>query len=248
MNNLEDNLNELKIRELYVNIINNSKLNTEDVLIEIEKIIEEQVTNNTNKRRKMLIQAAGFPKMMTYEQFDFEYNTSIDKIRIDNLITLEFLEQNKNIIFIGNSGVGKTHLSVSLGIKAAEKRKSTYFIKCNALLQKLQLAKEENRLEQRLRHYAKYKILIIDEIGFLPIDKEHADMLFQLIDLRYEAKSTIVTSNIGFEQWNTIFKDPMITSAIIDRLLHHSEVFKVTGQSYRTKNFEYIESEEKSQK
>lgn len=157
-------------------------------------------------------------------------------MKIRNLQNLEFIPKQTNIVFIGTSGVGKTHLATSLGIESAKKRHSTYFIKCNTLLMNLLQAYNENRLEVRLRHYRKYKVLIIDEIGFLPIGELESNLLFQLIDMRYEFRPTIVTSNISLDRWHTIFPNITIANAIIDRLLHHSEIFNIVGESYRLKD------------
>ena len=143
----------------------------------------------------------------------------------------------ENIVFLGSSGVGKTHLAVSLGIAAAKKRYSTYFIKCHDLIQQLKKAKLENRLEARLRHFCKYKLLIIDELGYLPIEKDDAKLFFQLVDLRYEKRSTILTTNINFNSWDDVFYDPVIANAILDRILHHAHVINITGKSYRLKEY-----------
>src|SRR5699024_4223042 len=135
----------------------------------------------------------------------------------------------------GTSGVGKTHLATSIGIAAAKKRTSTYFIKCNDLILNLKKAQLENRLETRLKHYSKYKLLIIDEIGYLPIDEGDAKLFFQLIDMRYEKKSTIFTTNSNFKSWGEIFQDPKIANDILDKVLHHASVVNIVGASYRLK-------------
>lgn len=154
------------------------------------------------------------------------------------------IEQKENIVFLGSSGVGKTHLATSIGIAAAKKRNSTYFIKCNDLILNLKKAKLENRLETRLKHYARYKLLIIDEIGYLPIDEDDAKLFFQLIDMRYENKSTIFTTNASFKSWGEIFQDPRLANAILDRILHHATVVNIVGDSYRLKD--HIQTENKS--
>src|SRR5699024_8590939 len=125
-------------------------------------------------------------------------------------------EEEDNIVFVGTSGVGKTHLATSIGIAAAKKRTSTYFIKCHDLISNLKKAKLENRLDTRLKHYTKYKLLILDEIGYLPIDSEEAKLFFQLIDRRYENKSTIFTTNSNFKSWKDIFQDTKVANAILD--------------------------------
>ena len=127
------------------------------------------------------------------------------------------MEERENIVFLETSGVGKTYLSTSIGIAAAKRRFSTYFIKCNDLLQQLKRVNLEDRLDSRIKHFSKYKLLIIDELGYLPIDKEDSKLFFQLIDMRYEKKSTIITTNINFNAWDEVFCDPKIANAILDR-------------------------------
>lgn len=127
-------------------------------------------------------------------------------------------------------------MSVSIGIEAAYNHRSTYFITCNDLLLRLKRAQLENRLEQKLKLYARYKLLIIDEVGFLPLDEESSKLFFQLISMRYEKHSTIITTNKPLSQWGQIFGDPVLANAILDRLLHHCSVIKIVGKSYRTKD------------
>ena len=127
-------------------------------------------------------------------------------------------------------------MAVSIGIAAAKRRNSTYFIKCHDLIQQLKKANNENRLEDRLRHFTKYKVLIIDELGYLPINKDDAKLFFQLIDRRYEKRSTILTTNINFSEWDEVFCDVVMANAILDRILHHAHVVTITGKSYRLKD------------
>ncbi|WP_371446433.1 IS21-like element helper ATPase IstB [Veillonella atypica] len=161
---------------------------------------------------------------------------TINEVQIKNLASLGFMEQAENIVFLGSSGVGKTHLATSLGIKSSRNRRSTYLIKCHDLIQNLKSAKDEGRIETRLKHYARYQLLIIDEIGYLPLQPGDANLLFQIIDRRYEKKSTIVISNINFDEWATILHDERVANAIVDRLLHHPHVISITGDSYRLRN------------
>lgn len=130
--------------------------------------------------------------------------------------------------------MGKTHLATSIGIAAAKKRISTYFIKCHDLIEQLKKAHLENKLDSRIKHFSKYRLLIIDEIGYLPIGEQEAKMFFQLIDKRYEKKNTIITSNVNLSDWSDIFVDNMLASAILDRLVHHSSIVNILGNSYRT--------------
>ena len=164
------------------------------------------------------------------------FQPTINKQQLLDFETLRFLEKHENIVFLGSSGVGKTHLATSIGIAAVKKRCSTYFIKCHDLLQQLKKAKLENRLDARLKHFCKYKLLIIDELGYLPIDKEDSKLFFQLIDMRYEKRSTILTTNINFNEWDEVFYDAVIANAILDHILHHAHVISITGKSYRLKD------------
>lgn len=185
---------------------------------------------------RSMIKAGAFPFQKGLEHFEFEFQPSINPEQIQDFTTLRFLEKQENIVFLGSSGVGKTHLATAVGIAAAKRRTSTYFIKCHELLQQLKRARLENRLETRLKHFCKYKLLIIDELGYLPINKEDSNLFFQLIDMRYEKKSTIITTNINFGDWESIFYDPVVANAILDRVLHHATVVTITGKSYRIRD------------
>ena len=185
------------------------------------------------------VNMAGFPKVKTLADFDFEYQPSINQQQIYDLNSLRFIEKQENIVFYGNSGVGKTHLATAIGITAAQNRNSTYFIKCAELMESLHKAQLEGRFAERLKKYCGYKVLIIDELGYLPISREDSKLFFQLIDRRYERNSTIITTNINFSQWDEIFGDPLIADAIIDRLLHHATVITIKGKSYRLQNLLY---------
>jgi len=240
MNNYQklcENLKELKLTQTslkldeYISKVNEDKISLVDALYELtEKELEIKNFNATNA----MVKVAGFPHFKEMKDFDFEFQPKINKQQFLDFKSLRFLESNSNIILIGNSGVGKTHLATSIGIAAAKKRVSTYFIKCQDLIDQLKKAHLENKLDSRIKHFSKYKLLIIDEIGYLPIGELEAKMFFQLIDKRYEKKSTIITSNITLSDWSEIFVDNMLASAILDRLVHHSSIVNILGNSYRT--------------
>lgn len=235
--NLRDNLNELKLTQIglnldnYIDLVNEGKISIVDALNELTS--KELEVKNFNAMNAM-VKVAGFPHLKELRDFDFDFQPKVNKKQFLDFETLRFLENNNNIILIGNSGVGKTHLATSIGIAAAKKRISTYFIKCHDLIDQLKKAYLENRLETRIKHFAKYKLLIIDEIGYLPIGEQEAKMFFQLIDRRYEKKSTIITSNINLSDWSQVFVDNLLASAILDRLVHHSSIINILGNSYRT--------------
>lgn len=183
------------------------------------------------------VKQAGFPFIKTMDDFDFTFQPSISKQEMNGLRSLRFIENKENILFLGSPGTGKTHLAVSLGIEAARNRISTYFINCSDLLAQLEKARQENRLEQRMKFINRYKLLIIDEVGFLSMSPEASKIFFQLISKRYEHKSTIITTNKELSQWGEMFQDPVLANAILDRFLHHCSVIKIVGPSYRTREF-----------
>lgn len=193
------------------------------------------------------IKVADFPFVKKYTDYEYDFQPSVKKSQIQDLCSLRFMEKKANILFYGTPGVGKTHLATSIGIETASKRQLTYFISCHDLIQNLRKAHQENRLEARLKHYSKYKLLIIDEIGYLPIDKLEANLFFQLITKRYEHTSTIITTNQPFSKWADVFSDTTLANVLLDRLLHHSHIVKIVGPSYRTKNVrDLLESQKDS--
>ena len=166
---------------------------------------------------RSMVKSAAFPFVKELEDFDFGFQPGVSEQEMREFTSLGFLEKNENIVFLGPSGVGKTHLATSIGIAAAKKRMSTYFIKCHDLLQQLKKAKLENRLDARMKHFCHYRLLIVDELGYLPIDKEDSNLFFQLVDARYEKKSTILTTNMNFNEWDGVFYDAVVAGAIMDR-------------------------------
>lgn len=238
-NKLLNNFSKLKldkIKELYpyyIEKVNKENFSLTDALYDLT---EKEIEYRDERASQIQITVSAFPYKKEIEDFDFDYQPSINKNEILELNTLGFLERKENILFVGPSGVGKTHLAISLGITAAKKRYSVYFISCHDLITQLNKAHFENKLAQRIKHFSKYQLLIIDEIGYLPVDKQGANLLFQLIAKRYEKNSTIITTNMNFNKWGDVFSDNVLANAILDRLLHHSSVIKINGNSYRVKD------------
>ena len=237
-NVLQNNLEELslfKMNEILPNVIEKSiKSNTalQDSLIELT---DAEIAFRDERTRKINITVSHFPYIKTVKDFDFSYQPTINKEQIMDFLSLRFIEQKSNIIFVGSSGVGKTHLATAIGIEAASKRISTYFINFAVLMEKFKQSAKENRVEKVVKHYLKYTVLIIDEIGYLPVDEAAAFGFFQLIAARYEYRPTIPTTNQPFSKWPDVFGDAVIANAIIDRLVHHCDIVKITGHSYRIK-------------
>ena len=238
-NKLLNNLETLKLEKIkenldtYIDLINTKKKDIVDSLYELTNL---EIKLMEDKAIYGCVRTANFPYNKGFDDFDFSFQPTLNKEELLDFKNLRFLENHENIIFVGSPGVGKTHLATAIGMEAAKNRQITYFINCNDLVANLKKAHLENRLDDRLRLYTKYKVLIIDEVGFLPIDTLGANLLFQLINKRYEKSTTIITTNMSFEKWADIFGDAVLANAILDRLLHHSHIFVINGKSYRTKN------------
>ena len=244
---LLNNLETLKLEKMYsyvptyLDTVVKDNVSVLDALIHLT---DKEIEYKNEMASKIQITVAGFPFVKKVEDFNFDFQPSVNKAEIKDLCTLRFIENKENILFYGTPGVGKTHLATAIGVEAASKRYLTYFISCHDLIQNLRKAYNENRLEARLKHYNKYKLLIIDEIGYLPLDKLGANLFFQLITKRYEHNSTIITTNQPFSKWGDVFSDMTLANAILDRLLHHSHIIKIVGPSYRTKDvYELIQQE-----
>ena len=217
----------------YIDKVNTEKIPFLDALYDITKM---EIENKAQRASEFNIRIAHFPYYRTFDDFDFSFQPSINKEQVLELASLRFIEEKKNILLVGSPGTGKTHIATAIGIEAAKNRISTYFISCHDLITQLSLAHSENRLVEKIKQYNRYKLLIIDEMGYLPVDKTGANLLFQLLAKRYEKYSTIVTSNQPFSKWGEVLSDATLASAILDRLLHHSYVFNITGNSYRIKD------------
>jgi DNA replication protein DnaC len=181
------------------------------------------------------LRQARFPWVKTLDQYEFEFQPSIDRRQVRELAGLSFVERGQNIVLLGPPGVGKTHLAIGVGVKAVEAGYSVLFLTLEGLMSRLVRAKHENRLERALQQLSYPKVLILDELGYLPLTREEASLFFRVVVRRYERASLIVTSNKGFVDWGEVFNDQVLATAILDRLLHHATTLNIKGESYRLK-------------
>lgn len=236
---LESQMRALKLKGMigcYRNLAERAavgKLHYEEYL---SLVLEEELKGKTDRSLKTKIQKARFPFLKTMEEFDFSFQPGLGEKEVLQLGCLDFVEQKGNIVFLGPPGVGKTHLAVALGIKACQARYRVLFISAQKLIEELMLCVKDGSITAKLLAYSRLNLVIIDELGYMPITKEQANLLFQLISMRYERGAVILTSNYNFDEWEQVFQDKVVAAAIIDRVVHHSRIFYINGSSYRLKN------------
>jgi len=201
----------------------------------LELLMEDEYNNRRDNSHKKRYSKAKLPGHKTIEDFDFTFQPSINKKIINDCMTCSFVKERKNIVFIGNPGTGKTHLSVAMGINALLKGYKVLFTGVSEMLHNLNASKADNSYYQKVNYYLAPDLLILDELGFKKLPGYSADDFFEIISKRYEKGSLIITTNKSFENWNEIFADNILASAILDRIVHYSTIFKINGPSYRAK-------------
>lgn len=199
----------------------------------IEKLLGAQITLRNNRRLQAAMRSSRLPVVKTIEEFDFSFQPSIKREQIDSLHELGFVERKENVVLLGPPGVGKTHLAISLAITAAKKGRRVYYGTLAELITSLEEAQAAGQLTRRLAVLSHPSLLIVDEIGYLPVSQTGAVLFFQLMSRRYEHASTVLTSNKSFEEWGQILGDEVMTAALIDRILHHCHFVNIRGNSYR---------------
>lgn len=237
MDRIESNLNRLKLSRIYEVLGSLAKTAEEQgksYLSFLDELLEEEVAAKEQRRIETALRISGLPYIKSIDDFDFAFQPGLDKQKIMGLFDLSFIREKGNVIFLGPPGVGKTHLAVSLALKACQSGMSIYFTNMEDLIIKLRKDHEAGK-PGKGRGYYKSSLVVVDEVGYTPITREECNLFFRFIANRYEKSSTIITSNKAFGDWTELFHDPIIVTAILDRLLHHSAVVNIKGNSYRLK-------------
>ena len=199
----------------------------------IDTLLAEEITVREGRRIKAALQMARLATIKTLTGFDFSFQPSLDRNRIIALAGLDFINRHEVVHFIGQSGTGKSHLAAALGVEAIRAGRSVYFAPLADIIDSLAKADREGRLRERIRFLCRPQLLIIDEIGYLSVGATAGNLIFQLVNARYERGAMILTSNRGFSEWADVFGDPVVATALLDRLLHHAVVVQIEGASYR---------------
>jgi DNA replication protein DnaC len=210
----------------------------ERLVVEVlDELLAHELRQRFERRISANLQLSGLPFVKRLEDYDFAAQPQVPRRSLEELATLRFLHNGENVLFLGPCGVGKTHLAIALALKAIENGHRVYFLTLYDLITRIRLAREKNRLHMLLATIMRPRLLVLDELGFLPLSQGDATFLFELVNKRYLArKSTIITSNKSYGQWGEIFPDPVLAVALLDRLLHHATTINIRGESYRLKH------------
>ena len=235
---LQNNLSRLRLPRIALildQVAQSAQAENKSYLTFLDELLEEEVAQKEQRRIETMLKLSGLPFNKTIDEFDFSFQPNLDRQKVMALFDLDFVSRKENVIFLGPPGVGKTHLAVSLAVKACRSGISFFFTTMADLIAKL---KNDHDIgsKGRQRGYFKSTIVIVDEVGYTPVSREECHLFFRFISQRYERATTIITSNKSFSDWAELFHDPVIVTAILDRLLHHSIVINIKGNSYRLKD------------
>jgi DNA replication protein DnaC len=202
----------------------------------IDLVLEEELGLREGRRFRNALKLSGLPHHKTLDEFDFAFQSDLDPRKIRDLAALTFVADKSNVALLGPPGVGKTHIAISLAVAACQAGYSIYFTSLDDLVRQLKLAEATGRFAKKLQTYLRPAVLVLDEVGYLPLGRDEANMVFQLVSRRYERGSIVLTSNKAFSEWGQVFSDEVLATAILDRLLHHCDVISINGPSYRLKD------------
>jgi len=239
MERLSDNLTRLRLprmRAILPEMIKAAEMDSWSYLTLLDRLFEEEVVQKDQRRIEIALKSSGLPYVKTIDEFDFAFQVGVNRQQVMNLFDLTFLDRKENVLFLGPPGVGKTHLSTALAVKACQSGRTIHFTTMADLIYKLRVDRETGRIGKNRRLYQWSNLVIVDEVGYTPVDREECNLFYQFVAMRYEKGSTIITSNKAFDEWSELFHDPVIVTAILDRLLHHSVVVNIKGNSYRLRN------------
>lgn len=232
---LEEILSELHLtsaREQYIRLAQEAR----DPISYLHDVMAAELSARTETRTKARLYAARFPVVKTFDTFDFRLVPNVPKMKVLELTERTFVEEGRNAVFYGPPGTGKTHCLIAIGVAACLNGFSAHFTTAAGLLNTLLTAKRQGIFDRRLKALSRFDLLLIDELGYIPFEREATDLLFQVISQRYESKSIALTTNLAFEQWTQVFPDAMAATAVIDRIVHHGSVFEFAGESHRLRS------------
>lgn len=235
---LVENLTRLRLprmRDTLPEVVKTAEVEAWSYLRMLDTLFEEEVAQKEQNRVDTVLKQSGLPFVKTIDEFDFAFQPGINRQQVMNLFDLSFIPRKENVVLLGPPGVGKTHLAVALAVKACQSGETIHFTTMADLIYKLRIDKETGRIGKARRCY-RSALVVVDEVGYTPIDREECNLFYQFVAMRYEKASTVITSNKAFDEWSELFHDPVIVTAILDRLLHHSVVVNIKGSSYRLRN------------